>query len=179
MKTYEFSIIASGLDPDADDFADRFYDAGCDDATVSFQKGHIIIDFARDADSISDAVASAIDDVRAVGAKVDRVEPDPLVSLSEIAARAGLTRAAITNYAKGIRGKGFPPPIARVTSDSPLWDWAGVARWMVANEKLPREDAVVAGVVKEANEAIGSGEFHLGERLKKRAQDEERALEAV
>ena len=179
MKTYEFSIIASGLDPDADDFADRFYDAGCDDATVSFQKGHIIIDFAREAGSISDAVASAIDNVHAAGVKVDRIEPDPLVSLSEIAARAGLTRAAITNYAKGTRGKGFPAPIARVTSDSPLWDWASVARWMVANEKLPREDAVAAGVVKEANEAIGRGEIHLGERLKRRARDEEQALEAA
>jgi hypothetical protein len=27
MKTFEFSIIASGLDPEAEDFADRFFDA--------------------------------------------------------------------------------------------------------------------------------------------------------
>jgi hypothetical protein len=33
MKIFEFSIIASGLDPEAEDFADRFFDAGCDDAT--------------------------------------------------------------------------------------------------------------------------------------------------
>ena len=39
MKKYEFSIIASGLDPEAEDFEKRFYDAGCDDATISFQKG--------------------------------------------------------------------------------------------------------------------------------------------
>ena len=44
MKMYEFSIIASGLDPQADDFEARFYNAGCDDATISFQKGHIIVD---------------------------------------------------------------------------------------------------------------------------------------
>src|ERR1041385_5630982 len=29
MKTFEFSIVASGLDPEAEGFADRFYDAGC------------------------------------------------------------------------------------------------------------------------------------------------------
>jgi hypothetical protein len=52
MRTHEFAIIASGLDPEAEDFATRFYDAGCDDATVSFQKGHIIVDFSRDAECI-------------------------------------------------------------------------------------------------------------------------------
>ena len=73
MRTYEFGIIASGLDPAAEDFETRFYDAGCDDATISFQKGHIIADFARDAESLADAIASAIDAVIAAGAVVDRV----------------------------------------------------------------------------------------------------------
>jgi hypothetical protein len=44
MKTHEFSIIAPGLDPQAEDFESRLYDAGCDDATIAFQKGHIIVD---------------------------------------------------------------------------------------------------------------------------------------
>ncbi len=52
MKTHEFSIIASGLAPQADDFESRFYEAGCYDATLSFQKGHIIVDFAREAESL-------------------------------------------------------------------------------------------------------------------------------
>ena len=34
MKKFEFSIIASGLDPAAEDFEQRFYDAGCDDAPI-------------------------------------------------------------------------------------------------------------------------------------------------
>lgn len=75
MKTYEFSIIASGLDQQSEDFDSRFYNAGCDDATVSFQKGHIIVDFARDAESIDDAIASAVECVIAAGATVERVEP--------------------------------------------------------------------------------------------------------
>jgi hypothetical protein len=90
MKTFEFSIVASGVDPTADDFGDRFYDAGCDDALVAFQKGHTIIDFAREARSIDEAIASAVENVCAAGAKIDRVEPDLLVNLSEIASRADL-----------------------------------------------------------------------------------------
>lgn len=78
MRTYEFTIIASGLDPKADDFEARFYDAGCDDATVSFQKGHILVDFAREAESAEDAIASAVEDVKAAAhalVAVDVVSP--------------------------------------------------------------------------------------------------------
>src|SRR5687768_5275605 len=98
MKMFEFSIIASGLDPRADDFESRFYEAGCDDALVSFQKGHIIVDFAREAESMNAAIGSAVEVVRSVGAKINRVEPDPLVSLADIAARTGMSRGAMTQY---------------------------------------------------------------------------------
>ena len=166
MNMFEFSIIASGLDPKAEDFEARFYDSGCDDALVSFQKGHIIIDFARDADSFEEAVASAIENVRSTGAIVEHVEPDPLVSLSEIAARTNLSRAAITQYSKGQRGKNFPAPIAKITSDSPLWDWPTVATWMYRNGKVSRETVVEAIVVKCANEALVAGQRDIRKRLK-------------
>jgi transcriptional regulator with XRE-family HTH domain len=170
MKTYEFSIIASGMDPQADDFESRFYDNGCDDALVSFQKGHIIIDFAREAESVDQAIASAIEDVRSAGAVVDRVEPDPLVSLSEISARVGVSRAAVSLYAKGDRGVSFPAPIAKVTDDRPLWRWATVAQWFFSREQLPKDALIEALVVNEANEAIASGEQHIAERLKQCAE---------
>lgn len=169
MGVYEFSIIASGLDPEADDLESRFYDGRCDDATVSFQKGHVIVDFAREADSVEEAIASAVEDVIAAGATVDRVEPDPLVNLSEIASRIGLTRAAITQYAKGQRGSGFPAPIARVTSDSPLWDWAEVARWFHSQGRLSPEKMIEAQVVTRANECIEIGDRQIRERLRQYA----------
>jgi len=73
VKAFEFSIIASGLDPSADDFETRYNDAGCDDATVSFQKGHIILDFAREAESADGALPTAVSDVRKAGATIVRV----------------------------------------------------------------------------------------------------------
>ena len=176
MKTYEFSIIASGLDPQADDFETRFYDAGCDDATVSFQKGHIIIDFARSADSVIEAISSAVENVISAGATVNRIEPDPLVSLSEIASRSEMSRAAMTLYAKGERGKNFPAPIARVTSESPLWNWAMVARWLFVHKKVSREVAIEAEAFSVANEAIEAREYKIRERLGARIEEYEHAL---
>jgi hypothetical protein len=73
MEMHEFCIIASGLDREAEDFETRFFNAGCDDATVSFQKGHIIVDFTREAERPEDAIASAIDNVKRAGAKVIQV----------------------------------------------------------------------------------------------------------
>jgi hypothetical protein len=178
MKTYEFSIIASGLNPEAEDFEARFYNAGCDDATIAFQKGHIIVDFAREAPSIEEAISSAVENVLSTGATIDRVEPDPLVSLSDIAARSNMTRAAISLYAKGERGRDFPAPAARVTTDSPLWDWAKVAMWLYKHDRLSREDALAAVAVSEANAAISSGGKVLAEAIKHRVHLQQKDLVA-
>lgn len=176
MTAHEFTIIASGLDPHAEDFERRFYDAGCDDATISFQKGHIILDFARTAETFEDAIASAIRDVSAAGARVERIEPDPLVSLADIAARTNMSRAAMTQYSKGQRGKDFPAPVAKVTSDSPLWDWPSVARWLVRHRKLTREGAIEAAIVKEANDAIHRGRMPTSAELRRYSADYDAAL---
>ncbi|HEY0084454.1 MAG TPA: hypothetical protein VGB65_00950, partial [Allosphingosinicella sp.] len=85
MKVHEFTIIASGLHPDVDDVANIFFEAGCDDAAISFQKGVLILEFDREASSFSSAVISAFDNVIQAGAKVERFEPDHLVSLADIA----------------------------------------------------------------------------------------------
>lgn len=154
MKVFEFSIVASGLDPTADDFESRLYEAGCDDATVSFQRGHIILDFARAAESADEAISSAIENVRSAGATVDRVEPDPLVSLSEIAVRAGLTSAAVSLYASGQRSADFPAPVAKVTSRNPLWVWSSVAAWLFARDKLSSQAVSEANAVARANRQI-------------------------
>lgn len=179
MKTFEFSIIASGLDSEAEGFADRFFNVGCDDATISFQKGHIILDFARDAASIDEAICSAVECVEQAGAHVDRVEPDPLVSLADIAARTGLTRAAISHYAKGQRSADFPSPVARVTSDTSLYDWSQVATWLYQHEKLSRDQAIEAAAVKAVNEAICAHEPKLRDTLQKRLKNYEAELEAA
>lgn len=160
MKTHEFTIVASGLDPEADGYEDRFFEAGCDDATLSFQKGVSIAEFAREAVSFSKAVAMAYEDILKTGAKVERVEPDYLVSLSDIAERSGLTRQAISLYTKSERGSGFPKPVARVTSNSPLWDWLEVTEWLHAHAKIDRAAVIEARIVKEANRFL---ELHDGD----------------
>lgn len=151
MKTFEFTIVASGLDHEDQHFEDRFFEAGCDDATIAVARGAIILQFAREAEDFSSAVDSAIEAVKSTGATVERVEPDYLVSLSEIAERAKLTRAAVSLYSKGERGEDFPLPVARVTTQSPLWDWTDVAFWLFERGQVTTEVAMEALILRQTN----------------------------
>ena len=176
---YFLTVIASGLDPEAHDFESRFYEAGCDDATIAYQKGLIILEFAREAHDFGHALESAVEDVQKAGAKVERIEPDYLVSLSDIAERANVSRAAVSHYCKGERGdKAFPSPVARVTSDSPLYDWVDVARWLHKNQKLSAETVLEARMVREANYIArlhNAPLAHFGKHLKERLKASEAA----
>jgi hypothetical protein len=151
MSEHNFAFIVSGVDAHADDFADRFYEAGCDDATLMLVNSLVAVCFAREAENYTHAVVSAYHNVLSTGAKVERFEPDFLVSKAEIAKRANLTRAAVTNYVNGERGMDFPAPHARITSASPLWDWVEVSGWLHKNDLLPVEEVVNARISRTIN----------------------------
>lgn len=151
MQTYEFTFVVGNADPHAEDFEDRFFEAGCDDATLVLMHGAVAACFNRSADTFKDAVLSAYEDVLAAGASIERFEPDYLVSAGDIAARSGLTRQAISLYAKGERGEEFPKPHVRVTTSQPLWDWVEVSRWLVKRGKVDEQDFRFAQVSRVIN----------------------------
>jgi predicted transcriptional regulator len=79
----------------------------------------------------------------------------------------GVTRAAVSLYAKGKRGRFFPAPVARVTTDSPLWDWVEVSEWLVREKELPREAAEEARLIREMNRVIARSQMQLSEADRK------------
>lgn len=168
MKTHNFKIIVSGVDPEAADFADRFYNAGCDDATLSVQKGLVVLDFDREARTFLGAVSSALADVQKAGATIERIEPDYLVNASDIAKRVGLGRAAISLYASGLRESDFPRPVARVTSESPLWDWAEVCSWLYHRNKISLSETIEARTLRDYNRIVTGARDHGDSLLAKR-----------
>jgi transcriptional regulator with XRE-family HTH domain len=144
MPTFEFTFVIDGLDPEDPGFEDALFDAGCDDATIAMQHGALTLSFAREATSYLDAVLSAYQSLNAAGAKPVRFEPDFLVTASDIAARASMSKAAISLYERGHRGQGFPKPVARITTASPLWDWFEVAYWLHKTSKIGFEELQAA-----------------------------------
>ena len=133
MKTYTFTLILSGFTELSENVEDRVFESGCDDALLNFRDGVPYLDFDRVAESLIEAIITAINDIEGtgIGARVIRVEPDELVTASEIAERTGRSRESIRLLAEGKRGKGdFPPPLRGVKSRTRFWRWAEVALWI-------------------------------------------------
>jgi hypothetical protein len=153
---HRFTLVLRGLNPDAEDFEDKLFEAGCSDATISVINGIVALDFARSAKNFVHALATAIRDARRAGGEVVRIEPDPYVTAAEIAERAGLTRQAVSYLIQGARGPGnFPAPVFRVTSGSPLYDWLAVARWLRKSGRITGSSTLFeAAVVQEVNKAL-------------------------
>jgi len=96
------------------------YEAGCDDALFGVRDGAQYGAFDREANSFSEALASAIRDVTSAvaGLQVVRIEPDELVTMAAIAKRSGLSREYIRLLSTNQRGPGGFP--ARLRSHG-LW----------------------------------------------------------
>jgi len=155
MSCHEFTIVATGLSLDNDEWEEAFYEAGCDDATVALQRGAFILCFDREAETFEEAVKSGCADVKSAGASILRIEPDPLVSSSDIADRTGITRQAVSLYTTGGRGENFPLPVACASGQRPLWNWAEVASWLAAKGKLSADLVEQAVFIQSMDAEIG------------------------
>jgi hypothetical protein len=66
-QEYEFTLILSGVQELTPELLDAFYEAGCDDALIGMRDGKAYAEFCREAESLPEAVASAMKDVEATG----------------------------------------------------------------------------------------------------------------
>jgi len=74
MTKYEFTLILKGPLELTEDIADQLFEAGCDDGTPGTCEGVFSIDFHREAESLEQAIRSAVGNVKAAGYGVERVE---------------------------------------------------------------------------------------------------------
>jgi hypothetical protein len=111
--------------------------------------GRPVITFSREADSLKDAILSAINDVRkaGVGADVLRVDYCNLVTQADIARKIGRSRQLVHQYMAGARGPGgFPGPACELYDGAWLWYWCEVAYWLWENDMIKQD------VLNDANE---------------------------
>ncbi len=159
VPTWTFTLVLSGVRALTDGVEDALFESGCDDALLGTRDGTVYLDFDRQAPSFREAILAAVADVEGagVGAQVARVEPDELVTMAEIARRAGRSRENIRQLVTGLRGPGdFPPPVANLKQRSPIWRWTDVSRWF--RESLGVEVAPANG--EEAATAIRAEADH-------------------
>jgi hypothetical protein len=75
-QAFDFVLVLSAPDELTDRLADSLFEAGCDDGTLGERDRTLFIAFTREADSLVQAVYSAILDVEqaGIGASVAKVE---------------------------------------------------------------------------------------------------------
>jgi hypothetical protein len=74
MNTYEFQVVLSDVDVMTEEISNTLYDAGCDDGTPFSSQGVAAVGFSREAESLEQAIRSAIADIQKAGFAVARVE---------------------------------------------------------------------------------------------------------
>ena len=159
QREYDFALVLDGLTDLNDEGMNKLFDAGCDDATFSVRDGRVFAEFSREAESYSQALLTAISDVRAarVGAVVLRVNTCDLVTPADIARRIGRSRELVSQYISGDRGPGkFPPPECFLTDAKPLWMWCAVSYWLAENSLIRPEEYREAQFVWVVNEWLSS-----------------------
>lgn len=159
MRTYEFALIIEGGDVMDDDTLGALESAGCDDATFGVMSGVQYGEFTRDAISLLDALVSAVTGVESVsGLRVRHIEPEPLVTASEIAERLEKSPEYIRLLANGERGGGqFPAPVSHMRTRQRLWRWSDVAQWA---DQIKPEDLEDARVLAAFNCALEGRVVH-------------------
>jgi len=156
-EAYSFTLILAGLAEPTDEAQGALLASGCDDALFGSRDGTAFLDFDREARSLSQAIRTAIENVEGAGFRVERVEPDALVSTAEIARRLGRTRETVRLYAKGQRGPGgFPAPVVRIGGRTPLYRWSDVVAWRSKAQpgEVTREEAIEVEAIELANAVL-------------------------
>lgn len=136
MNIHTFTLVLARPSEITREFEDVLFEAGCSDAALGQRNGVVYLEFDREAPSFLDAVLSAIRDVNSIPeAMVAHVEPDELVTASEIAERIGRTRESVRLLIEGARGPGgFPVPISGASDRrTRIWRWSQVAEWLGAH----------------------------------------------
>lgn len=156
LPTWSFSLVLGGVDQPTAELEDALFEAGCDDALLAFSGRVATLDFDRESKSFTEAVLSAIRDLRKVPLDLEvlRIEPDDYVNATDIAQRMNVSREAVRKWIEGERGAGdFPYPVARV-GQSPVWSWWEVANWLHRAGSLDEAQVAVARITAALNRLV-------------------------
>lgn len=120
-------------DEDPETYIDALFDEGCDDSMPHFGKvGYLEIDFIRVAGSASEAISSAIEQVKIAipNSEICYISPD-IVGVSEIAKIMGCSRQYVRQLIN--ENPSFPIPIH--SQNKSIWHLIYVLEWLKDNNK--------------------------------------------
>ncbi len=156
-SVFEFTLVylLPEDSPVAGAYLDALFEAGCDDALPGVgKKGHIALEFAREAPSAASALSSAKRNVETAipGATLVEVQPD-IVGASEIAALAKCSRQNVRKQLEKVDAMAVPVYAA---SGHTLWHLSLLNHYLSRQTTLtiPPQVYEFSEIAMKANTAI-------------------------
>ncbi len=162
MKKFEFTLKFNlqGTLLNPNDHVDALYASGCDDALVGVgHEGSIALDFIREAQSATEALGSAILNVKSAIPEAKLIEATPdLVGLTDVAEVLGCSRQNIRQMMNRHIGS-FPPPVH--AGKTAIWHLSPILDWVRADEKYLVDEtfAELAAMTMKVNVAKEAAAF--------------------
>lgn len=130
MRTWHFSLILSGIDADEDAGFDSLWSACADEPLIGTYDGVSELLFSREAETVEDAVLSAIADVERInGVRVAGLRDESFWTIRDIAACSGRSPAEIRRLIDRADDTSFPPHLSDPDEPDPLWRAQEVIAW--------------------------------------------------
>lgn len=131
MKEFDFELIfkLENGKQDPSEYIDILFENGCDDATLSIgQMGMLSLSFTREALNASEALESALNDVKKAipSAKLVEASPD-IVSISDISSILGHSRQ-YTRKMFNSATSSLPAPIH--VGNPSIWHLSEILNWL-------------------------------------------------
>ena len=146
MRTWDFSLILSGIDADADEGFEALWTACAHEPLIGAYDGVSEALFSREAATVEDAVLSAIADVERInGVRAVGLRDESFWTLADIAERSGRTPAEIRRLIAQPGDPAFPQHLSDPDEPDPLWRAQDVIDWFRdhADETLSHPAAAV------------------------------------
>ncbi len=83
MQNHAFTLILREIQEVTEEATNALFEAGCDDGTFCARDGVAYVHFDREAPTLDEAIRTVLDDVRAAGFDVDRVESDEFATIRQ------------------------------------------------------------------------------------------------
>ena len=132
MRTWDFSLILSGIDAGAEHGFDSLWSACADEPLIGTYDGVSEVLFSREAETVEDAVLSAIADVERIdGVRVVGLRDESFWTLGDIAERSGRSLAEIRRV---VGDPAFPSHLSDPDEPDPLWRAQEVIDWFREHE---------------------------------------------
>lgn len=158
-KKYNFTLVLENVsNQDDTDIAEILFESGCDDATLSIRDQIAYLEFDRIANSLQNAIVSAVTNVldADIGAWIIAIDPGDFVTSTEIGRRIKKSRQYIQKLKTvNCKTNSFPGPVAGIQTGNLIYSWKRISYYFYKLGKyIQKEDVINAQLLEIFNEIL-------------------------